>query len=614
MPSAKKSLPENRFAKPSPTKKRADSAILDFFIAFFVPYFVYLLTTYPTVGTEDSGELITSAATLDIAHPSGYPLHTLLGHLFTRIIPFGNIGWRVNIMSAFFGAITIAILFLILKKLTSSSRISLFFSLFFAFSNIFWSQSIRTEVYTLDIFLLTSIIYLLLRWDETEKAKYIYLTALCFGLGVSNHHMILLAAPPAFIFILIRNYKIFIQPKIIGISALMLALGLSFYLYLPIRTALGPYNNPAYIQHEKLYIWENFFNFVNRSIYGGTISLSQSNTQNSQDQPSLPEKIGTTIIKYADQFITNNLNGFTLMLKNTFKDLLMLPLILVIPGIWFLVKKRGRFTIFLFLLFLFYTSVQLIFIKVTNNMHPLTAFSNRPFYLSAILILAVFCGTGLRFLINSLNNRAVKATLTALMTFLPLTTLAANFYNNNESHNYIARDFSFNLLQSIPKNGYLLSTGKDNLTFPLYYLRQVEKIRPDINLEIYYGRDCPNRLTLEEKLSSKNLKHMFIDLLPCGFNDLDLTPYNFVYAYGDTSSLPPSSQKYFRLRGMRKKMDYPNNKLKGLYLLKMAILNEKDPPTAEYYFNKVKKEIDNVPQLQEFMWDLRAGLDKTGMF
>lgn len=74
---------------------------IDAVLVFFSSFFVYLLTLYPTVGTEDSGELITSAATLDIAHPPGYPLYTLLGKLFTIIIPFGNIGWRVNLMSAF---------------------------------------------------------------------------------------------------------------------------------------------------------------------------------------------------------------------------------------------------------------------------------------------------------------------------------------------------------------------------------------------------------------------------------------------------------------------------------------------------------------------------------
>ena len=147
--------------------------IPDWFYVFFPTYFVYLLTVYPTVGTEDSGELIVSAAMLDIAHPPGYPLHTLLGKLFTILIPFGNIGWRVNLLSAFFGAATIALTYLLIKKLTKNDYISMAGALILGFSDIFWSQSIRTETYTLHTFTLIAIIYLLFRWHETEKPKFL---------------------------------------------------------------------------------------------------------------------------------------------------------------------------------------------------------------------------------------------------------------------------------------------------------------------------------------------------------------------------------------------------------------------------------------------------------
>ena len=43
---------------------------------------VYLLTLAPTVTAEDSGELITAAYTLGVAHPPGFPLWCLLGKLF----------------------------------------------------------------------------------------------------------------------------------------------------------------------------------------------------------------------------------------------------------------------------------------------------------------------------------------------------------------------------------------------------------------------------------------------------------------------------------------------------------------------------------------------------
>ncbi|MBU1262241.1 DUF2723 domain-containing protein, partial [bacterium] len=56
-------------------------------VVLFVSFGVYLHTLTPTVGFHDSGELITVAYTLGIAHPPGYPLYTLFGKVFITLIP-----------------------------------------------------------------------------------------------------------------------------------------------------------------------------------------------------------------------------------------------------------------------------------------------------------------------------------------------------------------------------------------------------------------------------------------------------------------------------------------------------------------------------------------------
>src|SRR5258707_11494421 len=75
---------------------------------------VYSRTLAPSVPTGDSGELITVAWVLGIAHPPGYPLFSMVGHLFT-LLPFGSPAFRVNLMSALFaaagGGLTVAPLF-----------------------------------------------------------------------------------------------------------------------------------------------------------------------------------------------------------------------------------------------------------------------------------------------------------------------------------------------------------------------------------------------------------------------------------------------------------------------------------------------------------------------
>jgi len=60
---------------------------------------VYCATAAPGLTGGDSGELICAAAKLGVAHPPGYPLWTLLGHLFT-CLPVGSAAWRLNLLSA----------------------------------------------------------------------------------------------------------------------------------------------------------------------------------------------------------------------------------------------------------------------------------------------------------------------------------------------------------------------------------------------------------------------------------------------------------------------------------------------------------------------------------
>ena len=82
-------------------------------LVFLITLTVYILTLSPSVTLEDSGELITGAADFGVPHPPGYPLWTMSGYLFSHLVPFGNMAWRVNLESAVFGALANAVLTLL---------------------------------------------------------------------------------------------------------------------------------------------------------------------------------------------------------------------------------------------------------------------------------------------------------------------------------------------------------------------------------------------------------------------------------------------------------------------------------------------------------------------
>ncbi len=231
-----------------------------------ISFIVYLLTLAPTVYWGDSGELITVAYTLGIAHPSGYPTWTLLGHLFTYL-PFGSVAWRVNLMSAVFGSLAVMLLYFVCWKVTKSKIASFTASLIFGFSATFWSQAVIAEVYTMHAFFMALNILILLHWREKQDAgdpkhiKWLYLFSFTYGLSLTHHLTSVLLFPGFAYFILVKKHekwfkvewnKEILNLKTIGICVGLLLVGLLPYAYLPIRSSMDPvmdWGNPETLEN-----------------------------------------------------------------------------------------------------------------------------------------------------------------------------------------------------------------------------------------------------------------------------------------------------------------------------------------------------------------------------
>src|SRR5581483_8395631 len=102
---------------------------------------LYWFTAARDIVVGDTPELITAAATLGVAHPPGYPLFTMLGHLFS-LVPLGPIPFRVNLFSVVCDALTVGIVYLTAFRLTKSSVASAISALFLAITPAFWSWSL----------------------------------------------------------------------------------------------------------------------------------------------------------------------------------------------------------------------------------------------------------------------------------------------------------------------------------------------------------------------------------------------------------------------------------------------------------------------------------------
>lgn len=422
-------------------------------LAVFSFYLATMSGSLP--GYRDAGEMAASAYTLGVSHPPSYPLYILSGHVF-QAIGLGTPAWRLTLLSAAAGAGAVATLFWTLAPLCGTAA-ALAAAVFFALNAAFHAVAIVPEMYTLTLLFAASLLALALRLRERFEPNLWAAFAFLYGLFLGNRTDLVLLAP-GLLFIAASGsgfseqsvFKRFRSAFAWGV------LGLSIYLYLPIRSSQGPWldwNHPSTLH--------NFIGSLTRRGYGGTLDLlSKSYAPGSQFWINMKIYAG-----------------------HLFYDYLGWALPVVFLGA-FAMRKQKVECAGLGAAYLLSGPVFLWLANMPPNPHALAIVE--PHYLLSDLILVVLAAWGISAMIAAAGQWALVPLAAALLLpYAPWTRPPAERVSRwqrvNHRWNLVNYDHSRDVMRSAPENASVIAK-KDVQLFSLWYYQTVEGVRPDLGL------------------------------------------------------------------------------------------------------------------------------------
>lgn len=442
-------------------------------------FLLYALTAPRTVALEDDGLFILSSYFLGVEHPPGYPLFTLIGHLFSRL-PVGSVAYRVHLASALFGGLSCGALWLCARSLVRG-RLPAYLAAFgLGVSPVFWSQAIIAEVYTLNSFFFLVLVFLGLHAAAAaqgaaapEGPRILRWTAFLFGLSLSNHWPLMLLVAPAFV-ILLWGLRADLVRRFGNLLWLVVA-GLLPYAWLVYRS-WQPLPISFYGPLESL---REIWFFISRAGYA---EVDQSTTATFLD----------------------HIRFFEFQAEQVFVQFAVLGALAAAVGFvvqWRLLGRRVAAS--LTVAFLMPTAVLLLLLGFDYDSMHKHIFHVYP--LPAYAIVALWMALGFDWLGEryALRRGQVGAAFAVILLAIVGVGASANLWEDEE---WGAR-FAQAVLKAVPKNAIVFGQGDPDLV-PMAYFHMIEGERPDITLYHAKGLVLGNRLFHAERTDAETAERI----------------------------------------------------------------------------------------------------------
>ena len=513
---------------------------------FIIALVLYLKTMAPTISLWDSGEFIACAYTLGIPHPPGAPLYVLWGRLFALLpigsVEQCVVLISPLVSAAAIWCVFSTTTLLARGALKSGGTPSpgqdqqlaalaggVVAALSLACSYTFWFNATEAEVYACSIFFVSLSVWLALRWSvgplDKHSYRWLLFIAYVFGLSGGVHLLCLLTIPAILILIWCADSSLrrliwvllglggsgLIAMAVWGPSKtggavliLVLAAGL-YYLYRRDRRSCGlliaalVLFGLGYSTYATFYIrsglnpvidendpetWAALIKFLGREQYG-TESLLAGMLE---AKASRLYQFWHLQMKYFFAQFQFPLGESAVEFRRATDPsrqsvaISTLPYLLGLGGL--LWQARRDWQRFLVVLVLFATMG--FGLSAYLNMSDPQPRERHYVFVGMFYAFALWMGLGWSGLVETLGRRLHLSTrrLVALASagvLLPVG-MGVKLYNQvDRTGDYLGRDYGYNLLQSCAPNSILFTNG-DNDTFPLWFLQEVEGIRPDVGV------------------------------------------------------------------------------------------------------------------------------------
>ncbi|MCX5715196.1 MAG: tetratricopeptide repeat protein, partial [Candidatus Omnitrophica bacterium] len=248
--------------------------------------------------------------------------------------------------------------------------------------------------------------------------------------------------------------QLFKRPKSIFLLLCFFLLGISIYLYIPLRAHFDPVLNWG-----KVHDIKSFVGYLLRSQYrGDTVPSNYS-----------PWDVFSFYrIKFSQP---GKLAHF---LTDDFGLIWLVAFLGIVP----LALKAKRYLLAI---------LAIVLMGILKVWPPLSTDAKmldigRVYLVFGYLGLAILMGMGFFYLLEIVQRKAAKPfylLFAIIISFSGCVPLWLNFSKNDLSNNFVAYNYGRNVLSTLDRNAVLLASG-DNDDFILVYLTQVEKIRPDV--------------------------------------------------------------------------------------------------------------------------------------